>query len=346
VARLYQREGSPFWWTWGTYADGSRWQKSTKVRHTHKREADERKHRQLAERRAFEIEAKLEGALRAPVGARLGTTVTAVFDSVIEARRREGKAQGTLDVYARAASHFCEVLGPDTDVHRVTLADCERYIDVRTSQGAKRSTIAQEFSKFGAALNYAHRHGRYTGNIKAIWPSAALRNAYKARERYLTREEYARLHAEIETYGRGDWLAGYVFTGARLRELPRIKAADINLERGTLRIRGTKTTGADRTIPIAATLRPVVERRLELCGEGPLWPEWTLGKPLVKACARIGIPRVSCNDLRRTFCSWLCQAGVHEVAVVRLMGHGSSRMVRAVYARFGADDLAAAVAKL
>jgi hypothetical protein len=34
------------------------------------------------------------------------------------------------------------------------------------------------------------------------------------------------------------------------------------------------------------------------------------------------------------------------LVAARLLGLGSSRLVRAVYARFGADDLAAAVARL
>jgi integrase len=336
VARLYKRPGSPFWWTWGRYADGSRWQASTRV---------PLRERRRAEQAAIKLAAERGETLHRPAKAdRL--TVTAAFDDVIAARRREGKVEGTIDVYVRVADHCCRILGAETELAALTLADLERYIDVRRREGTMRSTIAQEFAKLGAAFNYAHRHGRYKGDVKAIWPAAALRNAYKPRERFMTRDEYAALHAFVAQYGRGDWLAGYVYTGARRRELPRVTAADVNLERGTLRIRGTKTTGADRTIPIAAPLRPVIERRLLVCGDGPLWPEWIPSKALGNACAKLGIPRVNCNDLRRTFCSWLAQAGVSEMVAARLMGHGSSRMVRAVYARFGADDLAAAVARL
>jgi hypothetical protein len=50
-------------------------------------------------------------------------------------------------------------------------------------------------------------------------------------------------------------------------------------------------------------------------------------------CPKAGIDRVIVKDFRRTFCSWMFNAGVPELATIRLMGHGSSEMVRRVYAQ-------------
>jgi integrase len=329
-ARLFLR--GRLWWTWGRYASGKRWQASTGCRD---RTA------------ALRVAARLERERAAMDGApHAALTVEHAVRDVIAAREREGKAAGTVAVYVRVGGHLCRILGGATPIDSLTLARLEGYIDRRTTEGAMRSTVAMELSRLRAALLYARRHGRYAGDLDAIWPREALRGASKPKERYLTREEYARLHAHLESYGRGDWLAGYVYTGARRRELDRIEARDVDLVRGTLRIRGVKTRGADRVVPIAGPLREVVERRLRESGGGALWPTWEPTKPLYNACRALSMPRVSCNDLRRTFASWLAQAGVSEMACARLMGHGSSRMVRGVYARFGADDLAAAVAKL
>ena len=39
------------------------------------------------------------------------------------------------------------------------------------------------------------------------------------------------------------------------------------------------------------------------------------------------------NDLRRTFASWLKQAGTDSLTVARLLGHSSTAMVDKVYGR-------------
>jgi integrase len=49
------------------------------------------------------------------------------------------------------------------------------------------------------------------------------------------------------------------------------------------------------------------------------------------ACVRAGLSHVSPNDLRRTFASWLKQAGQDSMTVARLLGHTSSRMMELVY---------------
>jgi hypothetical protein len=88
------------------------------------------------------------------------------------------------------------------------------------------------------------------------------------------------------------------------------------------------------------------ESRCGECGAGPLFPEWEEWQVLFNACTRLDIEPVTPNDFRRTFCSWLAQSGVPLLVAVKLMGHRSSRMVEHVYARFGADDLQAAISRL
>jgi hypothetical protein len=61
------------------------------------------------------------------------------------------------------------------------------------------------------------------------------------------------------------------------------------------------------------------------------------------ACDEIEIAPVSSNDLRRTFSSWLEQAGVPRSTNARLMRHTTTAMVDKVYAQSAPDQLAAAV---
>ena len=64
---------------------------------------------------------------------------------------------------------------------------------------------------------------------------------------------------------------------------------------------------------------------------------WSNVRRLACVCTRAKIDRISCNDLRRTYASWLKQRGVDSLVVARLLGHTSTRMVDAVYGQL--DEL-------
>jgi hypothetical protein len=55
---------------------------------------------------------------------------------------------------------------------------------------------------------------------------------------------------------------------------------------------------------------------------------------------------VTPNDLRRTFASWLIQAGVSNRIVAALLGHTTTRMVDLIYGQLSDAALAQAIAKL
>ncbi len=103
-----------------------------------------------------------------------------------------------------------------------------------------------------------------------------------------------------------------------------------------------------RIVAIAAALWPWLEEFGVRAGwTGPVVPPWgSMRRDLPLACARAGVPRVTANDLRRTYASWLVDAGVPTHTVATLLGHSSSRMVERIYGRLGIDHLAAAVAQL
>ena len=65
-----------------------------------------------------------------------------------------------------------------------------------------------------------------------------------------------------------------------------------------------------------------------------------MNRDLARACRAAKIPRVSPNDLRRTFASLLVQDGVPLDVVAKLLGHSSAAMVYRVYGRFTPSALA------
>ncbi len=80
---------------------------------------------------------------------------------------------------------------------------------------------------------------------------------------------------------------------------------------------------------------------------GKLVPGWgKVNRDLKAACKRAGIDAVSPNDLRRTFASWLLQAGVTSSVVAALLGHTTTTLVDLTYGRLDQGTLRDAVGKI
>jgi integrase len=208
--------------------------------------------------------------------------------------------------------------------------------------------IAKELGLLRSVLRYAAKQGSYrrdSTSIAALLPDE-IEGTYVPRDRALSQAEYQALHAAMGE-GRRDYLAAWCLCGARESELYSVTAADVDLDGGQMHLRGTKTGGSDRWIPIQPDLLEVLERRADATPEGPLIPEWpNVRRDLRVACAKAKISPVSCNDLRRTFATWLAEAGVAELVTASLMGHASTAMVRRVYTKIGQSAKRAAVASL
>jgi integrase len=190
-----------------------------------------------------------------------------------------------------------------------------------------------------------------------------LGKAYEPRERWLPREEYEALVRALTPVppgklqivaeekrkrapreNRADYVIAWCNLGVRKEELSTIQPADYDAARRELRVRGTKTKGADRLIPVNDAAAEVLERRCHNAKPFPSWANCT--KKLAETCAKLRLAPVTPNDFRRTFCSWLCQAGVPERICAELLGHGSTVMVRAVYGHLDRASLQRAVALL
>lgn len=350
MAKLFKRGDSPYWWCWGYDAAGERWTASTKQ--TTRRAAE-------TAARALERERLAEPATdHAPI------KLSEALDVLRDHKRRKQVRRGTMDKLTQKRAQLERVLGADTDIHTITLATMERYIDarrrdmvqrvdivvdadgkrsrVRRKQPVSDQTIAMEVDVLVSALRRLAKHGLYAGDPARIRPDEMSETTYQPRERWLTVEEYRALNAELAP-GRRKYLAAYCYAGLRYSELYQCERVGDALEvvqtKGLAKVGETKM----RRVPLCDELRAVLDAE-------PLpWPRWEKGRmndDLKRACARAGIERVSANDLRRTFCSWLCNAGVPELTTARLMGHASSAMVRRVYAQLAPQTLEEAVSRL
>lgn len=264
-------------------------------------------------------------------------SLTACMTALVEHMQAMGRADGTLKFAKTKAGHVLRCLDPRRDVTTLTSADGLAYMRQRLSETASRHTVRHELGVLRSAVRLAQRAGTVPRDVDAaaLLPHE-LRGAYVPRRAWLTRAELAQLVMHVSPSLR-DYVLALAHTGCRWSELLALRATHIEGE--WLRIPGTKTARSRRRIPIDDTARAVLERRVASAGNGPLFPERrNVTRDLAAAAKRGGVPVVTPNDLRRTYATWHVQAGAPLTVVARMLGHGSTRMLDAVYAQV--DDSA------
>jgi integrase len=66
---------------------------------------------------------------------------------------------------------------------------------------------------------------------------------------------------------------------------------------------------------------------------GAPWHRARMHQNLRRWCAVAEIEPVTANDLRRTYATWMAEAGVPESLLLKYMGHTTSAMLRRVYSQ-------------
>jgi integrase len=384
--RLYLR--GKVWWTWGYSSDGTKYQEST-----HQRDP------RAAELAAREIERRY--AADPTHKSRSKVTLRFALEAVIDYQAAAGRAYTTVLSTTHNAEHLVGGLGIETPLSSITLDDTTRYLRWRLEQGAHRHTIKKELGKLTQAIRRVTKLGLYVPLVapEHLIPDE-LGKCYEPRKRWLPRDEYEALIRELTPVppgrlqivpaekrkrapreNRADYVIAWCNLGLRASELFTVCPGDYNHERRELRVRGTKTEGADRLVPVNEAAAAVLVRRCDPSKYRPdelarlvvlielrtlgkpgeftkahdrelrrmprPFPDWSDGscvRDLERKCKKAGIVKVTPNDFRRTFCSWLCQAGVPERVCAELLGHGSTVMVRAVYGHLDRGSLQRAVA--
>ncbi len=169
-----------------------------------------------------------------------------------------------------------------------------------------------------------------------------LRVSYKPRKPQLP--ETPVLHAvfaEIESVGGKGVPAAELcrllaFTGCRLKEAAALCWRDVDFNRGVIRVTGTKTDAATREVPMIPAARSLLERiqerrrkaaRVEVDGKpyvdpaSPVLIVREAGKSLARACAAVGIEKLTHHDLRDAFATTCIESGVDVPTVAAWLGH-------------------------
>jgi len=326
--RLFRR--GKVWYGWFFDSEGARQQRSTKC--TDKRAAE-------AVLREWE-----RRAADPSYAASHAATLDEALRRFLVDRKLKVRAGGTLDSYRDKAGHLLRILGAETRLAQVNAQAVDRFIDQRLQEGAAANTVHKELTVLRGTLKVAKRRGEYTRDIAEVMPSGFSKD-YQPRERFLSGPELQALLAEL-TADRAARVAFIVATGARWGESVRARREDIDVGKGFVALRGTKTKNARRVVPIVGAGVDLIDHALRFAGgeQGQLFGAWgNVRRDLEAARKRAGIAKVSPNDLRRTYATWLRQATVEPHLIGAAMGHADSRMVERVYGRLPPESLALAL---
>lgn len=249
------------------------------------------------------------------------------------AMKERTASEATMRAARQKLGHWVRVLGEECRLSLLKPAAVDRYVALRRTEEVTDHTISKEVTHLVSVLKLAKRGGCYTGELDVLRP-ADLHVGYVPRKRALTLPELAALLSELEPH-HGALVAVCVALGCRLGEAQRLLPTDIEAEQ--VLIRGTKTAGARRYVPILSVYRPLLD------GARPWLPlaRWdNVRRGLARACKRAGIDRVTPNDLRRTHATLLVEAGVDRDVIRRLLGHSTTTMLDRVYGQPSTQALA------
>lgn len=296
------------------------------------------------DKRAAEAELRrLERRAHGTADPATDTPPHSVTDSInhLVTRGCLGLSDGTVRMYREKGGHLVRLLG-DRDVNGLHVDDVAAYFTKREAEGAATESVRKERVTIFRALKLARARGILQCDPTSLIPPYQSR--YVPRDRYLTLAEFQLLLAELLPH-RQLWVVVAVFTAGRRSEVSALRWEHVDWQERTVLLPGTKTKKSRRKVPLV----PLLDQVLRRCRgrSGLIVGAWgNVGRDLPAACKRAGIARATPNDLRRTYASWLKQAGVDSFTVAQLLGHSTSRMVELVYGRIDAATLARAAAHL
>ena len=205
------------------------------------------------------------------------------------------------------------------------------------------NTMHKELVALRQVLKHARRRGEFRRDPAEVLP-VGFSAKYEPRKTALTMPQAEALLQELGERGRV--VAFILATSARRSEAFAARAEDLSVATGVVQLYGSKTTTSNRTV----TVQPFALALLEYAKGGVTWghlftPWPNMRRALQRACKRVGAPRVTANDLRRTLATWLIEGGASTYAVSKVLGHSSTAMVERVYGRPREDAVADLLAR-
>lgn len=288
--------------------------------------------RGLAEARAGEIWHQLQRPA--------GETVADLWEPYAADRKANGVRADRLDSQWNALKPFFgHKLG-----RAITKADCQAFAAGRKREGRTPSTIRTDLEFLRACLRWHMGNG-----APRIWTPAPS----KPRERFLTKDQRDRLLDSMETPHVRLFTIIAFTTGARMGAILDLTWDRVDFDAGTIDFEpaGRDKTNKRRTVvPINERARGALldARRASISDyviEYGGKPVKSVRTAIAAASRSSGIP-CSAHDFRRSAARWMAEANVSMDQIAQYLGHSTTRITYATYARFSPRFMADAAAAL
>ncbi len=220
-----------------------------------------------------------------------------------------------------------ELVGKRIDA--ITESDCQDW--------AKRFSTEFEARNFNNTLSILRQIIEIGGCEKSANPAYKIqRLGVKPTELHLPDlDTFAKVIATVENAGArqskdcADLIRFLAYSGCRISEARLCNWADVDQERGTLRIQNAKTrkrsgASAIRIIPMIAPLKEHLERlrlKHKPKPEDGICRVHDCERSLTNACTTVGVPRLTHHDMRHFFATRCIESGVDIQTVSRWLGH-------------------------
>jgi integrase len=196
------------------------------------------------------------------------------------------------------------------------------------------------------AVKRAFRWAARQGHIPADPVVAVEKPTANRREHIMDAATIARVLAAVKDRAFLDLLTTLRDTGARPSEVMKVRAADIQLDRGLwlLASKTTRRTGKMREVVLTDEVGAICRRLIALHPDGPIFRN-AKGRPWTRnamACrfarlrARLGLgPEATAESFRHRLATDLILAGHSNAVVAKILGHQSTAMVDRHYSHIG-----------
>jgi integrase len=312
------------------------------LRKSFKREAEAKSWRQDA-----------AGAVR---GGRMSATAAPTLHDAVSAWKAGAEA-GTVRTRGRGVFSPSTIRAVDQNyrlrlaplfgtrrLDRITLAEVQELVDELDADGMSASTIETTI----LPLRLVYRHARAKGVAHAD-PTHGLQLPHKGRGKRLppSPADAAGLLAAAPEQDRAVW-ATAMLAGLRRGELMALRAEDVDLKAGRLRVERSYDPGAQefrppksrqgrRNVPISSTLAPYL-RPLVLARDGLLFgtgdrpfSATPLQERADAAWQAAGLERVTLHACRHLYASMSIAAGVNAHSLSVYMGHSGIQVTLDLY---------------
>lgn len=250
-----------------------------------------------------------------------------------EKRDVQRRAEGSLSSIKTILGLFGELCGSP---HSFGIDDrlMRLYVSRRNAAGTSPATVNRDLRTLHAFVGWAVETDRMGPAAKKIrWSSLRQREAAKV-VRGLSVSELANLLVTAEGIYGPDWrirLLLAIGTGLRLRDVERLEIEAVSFDQGGITTHSKKTGKGMGLRPLHPTIMRELRRYLAGRESGRILVDvWHHSKwERIRTAAKL--PHVTHKMLRKTFGSFLAQAGYSTAVVQDLLEHSDPKLTKDIY---------------